>query len=316
MLDFALTLAADPISQVVNQKWSGGADGLWLWSAHIGNLVIAAIVTVGVLWYAANKIATGPESLGNERYLTRSKGASMIEVIICYMRDEVLKPFLGKRTGAFMPFLLTIFFFILINNLIGLVPISKALWLIVPEWKKEHVLPVGMTATQNIFVTAGLAFIAFLAINFAGIRELGLGGYLKHLTAEAPWFIWPIIIPIEIASTFIKPIALAIRLFANMTAGHILMVVLYGFAASGVALVVDGSGALKGVGALVTVASAAAAVGVFFLELLVAFIQAFVFTFLTTVFISQLEHHHEHGHDDAHHDGHHGHAKGHEHAHA
>lgn len=305
MLTASLTLAADPISQVVNQKWSASGDGTWLWSAHIGNLILAAILTVGVLWWAASKIKTGPESQGTDRYVTKSKGAHFLEVVICYLRDEVLKPFLGKRADKFLPFLLTLFFFILFNNLLGLIPISKTLWLIFPEWKKEHVLPLGMTATQNIFVTAGLAVIAFIVINIAGIREMGIGGYLKHLTAETPPALWPLMIPIEIASTFIKPIALAIRLFANMTAGHILMVVLYGFAASGIMLLMKGSV----VGGVITVASVVGAVGIFFLELLVAFIQAFVFTFLTTVFISQLEHHHEHEHDDAHHHGH-------EHAHA
>jgi F-type H+-transporting ATPase subunit a len=309
MIDAHLfTLAADPISQVVNQRWLTTEDGTWLWSAHLGNLVIAAIITVGMLWFAAKHIRTGPESLGADRYVTKNKFAHFLEVIICYVRDEVIVSLLGKRAAKFTPFLLTLFFFILVNNLLGMLPISKTLWLLFPEWKKSHILPVGMTATQNLWVTAGLAAIAFVVINLAGIRELGLGGYLKHLTAETPPVLWPLMIPIEIASTFIKPVALAIRLFANMTAGHVLMVVLYGFAASGLMLIMDGSFALKGVGTLVTIASAVGAVGIFFLELLVAFIQAFVFTFLTTVFISQLEHHDEHGHHDAH--------EGHEHAHA
>jgi F-type H+-transporting ATPase subunit a len=310
-----LLLAADPISQVVNQGWFIAEDGTWLWSAHIGNLLLAMLITVGILWFASTHIKTAPADLGSARYVTRNKFAHFIEVIICYLRDEVFQPFLGKRTYKFLPILLTLFFFILVNNLLGLVPISKALWLIFPDWKKAHVLPIGMTATQNLFVTAGLAIIAFLLINLAGIRELGIGGYLKHLTAEAPPFIWPLIIPIEIASTFIKPIALAIRLFANMTAGHILMVVLFSFAASGVMFVAnldpraDVGAGMRGIGLVITLASYIGAVGIFFLELLVAFIQAFVFTFLTTVFISQLEHHDEHGHDDAHHQGH-------EHAHA
>lgn len=309
------TLAADPISQVVNQGWWAASDGTWLWSAHMGNLVLAGLLTVGMLWFASSHIKTGPAALGSARYVTRNKFAHFIEVIICYLRDEVFQPFLGKRTYKFLPILLSLFFFILINNLLGLVPISKALWLLFPDWKANHILPVGMTATQNLFVTAALAFIAFIIVNIAGIRELGIGGYLKHLTADAPPFIWPLIIPIEIASTFIKPIALAIRLFANMTAGHILMVVLFSFAASGVAFLVnlDASQpvgpAMRGIGLVITLASYIGAVGIFFLELLVAFIQAFVFTFLTTVFISQLEHHDEHGHDDASHHGH-------EHAHA
>lgn len=302
-----LTLAADPLSQVVNQAWYS-VDGYWVWSAHVGNLLIAAVLTLLVITYTAGKVSLGPESLGTRRFMPRSRFAHLIEVLIVYLRDNMVQPLLGKRTNRFLPFILTMFFFILINNLLGLIPISKALWLVFPAWKAEHVLPVGMTATQNIYVTAGLAVIAFIVINLAGIRELGIGGYLKHLTAETPVVLWPLMIPIEIASTFIKPIALAIRLFANMTAGHILMVVLYGFAAMGIGLLVEGEAGLKAVGGLVSVASIVGALGIYMLELLVALIQAFVFCFLTCVFIAQLEHHHEHGHDDAHH--------GHEHAHA
>ncbi len=150
MIDANLfTLAADPISQVVNQRWISAEDGTWLWSAHLGNLVVAAIVTVGMLWFAARHIRTGPESLGADRYVTKNKFAHFLEVLICYIRDEVIVSLLGKRAAKFAPFLLTLFFFILVNNLLGMLPISKALWLIFPEWKKEHILPIGMTATQR-----------------------------------------------------------------------------------------------------------------------------------------------------------------------
>jgi F-type H+-transporting ATPase subunit a len=306
MTQTAFTLAADPISQIVNQVWTKTDSGWWLWSAHVANLLIAGALTWLLISYASSKIGTGPESEGNARYLTKSPLGSFVEVLICYFRDNVVKPFLGDRTEKFLPFLMTLFFFILINNLIGLVPIAKVLWAIFPEWKKDHILPVGMTATQNIYVTAALAAISFVVINIAGIRRLGLGGYLKHLTGEAPIFVWPIMIPIEIAGLFIKPVALAIRLFANMTAGHVLMVVLFTFAAEGIAKIASGSISSVAVGGIVGFASFFGAVAITFLELMVAFIQATVFVFLVTVFIGQLDHHHEHGHEGEH---------GHEHAH-
>jgi F-type H+-transporting ATPase subunit a len=109
-------------------------------------------------------------------------------------------------------------------------------------------------------------------------------------------------IPIEIMGTIIKPVALALRLFANMTAGHILVAVLFGFAGLGLS-----GGMSYAVGGSVTLLSCLATVAIYFLEIFVAFLQAFVFMFLTTVFISQLSHHHDHEHDEAH---------GHEHAHA
>ena len=135
-----------------------------------------------------------------------------------------------------------------------------------------------------------LAFVSFLVINIAGIREMGIKGYLKHLTAGAPVFVWPLMIVIEAAGIFIKPVALAIRLFANMTAGHILLATIFMFVGmaieAGLAIAVP-----------VTLISAIAGIAINFLELFVAFLQAFVFMFLTAVFISMLENH-DHEHDE------------------
>ena len=142
-------------------------------------------------------------------------------------------------------------------------------------------------------VTAALATVAFFVINIAGIRELGAWEYCKHLTGGAPWYVAILMVPIEILSTFIKPIALALRLFANMTAGHILVATLFMFVGMGLK-----AGVLIGSG--VTLVSSVAAIAIYFLELFVAFLQAFVFMFLTAVFIGQLAHHGEHHDDHAH----------------
>lgn len=314
------TLAAEnPVDHVVNIGYKVadlfGIHGVWVWSSHVGTLLLAGILTFIVLWWASGKIATGPESAGSERYVTRNPFAHAVEVICIYLRDQTAEPLLGHRTRSFMPLLWTVFFFILINNLLGLVPFTDVAHIADhfvaghdADGQPKHLFTglIGATATQNIFVTAALSLVAALVINLAGIRELGLGGYLHHLTAGTPWYLWPLMIPIEIIGTFIKPVALALRLFANMTAGHILVAVLFMFAVQGIGMLASGGlGIVLGGG--ISLISVISAIAIYFLELFVAFLQAFVFMFLTTVFISQLSHHGEH----EHHDGH-----DHEHAHA
>ena len=285
------TLAAgDPVSHVINHPiWE--VDGWWLWTSAQTNMVLAALIMVFGGFIVAKAVSTGNEGEGHARWITKSRFAHTVEVICGYLRESTVRPLLHERTNRFMPFLWTIFFFILINNLLGLVPLLDLHNLIAgtfaPEIVAEHRAFIGGTATQSIYITAALSLLAGLMINYAGLRELGVAGYLKHLTAEAPIFVWPIIIPIEILGTFIKPIALSIRLFANMTAGHILVAVLLGFAA-------DGFIRLDFIGLPVGIISSVAVIAIYFLELFVAFLQAFVFMFLTTVFISLLAHHGEH----------------------
>lgn len=310
--NFSMLAATNPVDHVVNQVYRMGElfglKQVWVWSSHVGTLLLAGLLTVLVLWWAASKIATGPERLGHERYVTRNPLAHAIEVVAVYLRENTVRPLLGSRTDRFMPFLWTLFFFILMCNLLGLVPIGDVTHL-VDSVTGKHWLGglVGATPTQNIFVTAALALMAALVINLAGIRELGLGGYIKHLTAGTPAYLWPLMVPIEIVGTIIKPVALALRLFANMTAGHILVAVLFMFAVSGLGMVAKSSLAGIGMGSAISLASALAAVAIYFLELFVAFLQAFVFMFLTTVFIAQLSHHGDHEHHGDH---------DHEHAHA
>ncbi len=315
MMDFLTTLAAEggsPVDHVVNHKGVVGnlfgLENVWIWSGHVGSLLLATLVLCILGPWVAGKIATGPESDGNERYVTKGLFAHMIEVICVYLRDSVVQPMLGKRTDSFMPFLWTLFFFVLVNNLIGLVPLLDLQHVLSSKMKDNHLAYIGGTATQSLYVTGVLATISFLVVNIAGIRELGLMGYLKHLTGGAPMYIWPILVPVEFLGTFIKPVALALRLFANMTAGHILMAALFGFVGSGVLMLMDGGFKGLALGSLISVVSFVGVLAIYFLELFVAVLQAFIFMFLTTVFISQLSHHdHDHEHDHGH---------GHEHAHA
>jgi len=252
-------------------------------------LLVVTILFILVMNMVANAIAVGPESKGNERFRTKGKVANLIEVIVDYLLNTVIRPQLGHDAKKFAPFLLTIFFFILFNNLFGLIPfldLQHLLGGLIAD--NSHFAVIGGTATGRLAVTAALAIVAFIVWNIHGIRSGGVGGWLHHFLGGGPAYLAPIMVPVEIVGTIVKPAALAVRLFANMTAGHVLLAVIIGFTAAA-------PKALGAMGAPITLVAAIAAVLITFLELFVAFLQAFIFMFLTTLFIAQLAHHH---HDD------------------
>ncbi len=254
-------------------------------------MLIVSVILVLVLLPAARAIGTGPRAEGDDRYITRGVFAQMIEVIVLYLRDKVIVPQLGAEARKFTPFLLTLFFFILFNNLMGLLPLLDLQHLIGSAWGDSHFAVVGGTATGRLAVTGGLAVMAFLLWQINGVRSAGLLPWLKHYTGGGPWYLAPIMVPVEIMGTFVKPFALALRLFANMTAGHVLLAVLLSFTAAA-------PKALGLLGAPITLVALGGSVAIYMLELFVAFLQAFIFMFLTTLFIAQLAHHHhdEHAH--------------------
>jgi len=182
-----------------------------------------------------------------------------LEVLILFVRDEIGAKCIGKGHEKYTGYLLTTFFFILTCNLLGLVP--------------------GMsTATGAISVTAALAVIAFLMIQLAGIRNYGVVGHIKNLVPHGlPTMILPIMIPVEILGMLTKPFALAVRLFANMTAGHVVILSLIGLI-----FILEH--------AAVAAVAVPFALFIYVLELLVAFIQAFIFTLLTALFIGMSAH--------------------------
>ena len=287
--------ASNPLDHVVDKALVKGDGPSWastIISMNMVTMVLIAVLLIFTLKLAADAIATGPESQGNERYLTKGKFAQMIEVVVLYMRDNIIKPQLGDDTNKFLPYLLTLFFFILYNNVLGLVPLIDLQYLI-----GLKATPVGGTATANIAVTAALALIAFIVIQVSGLRASGLKGWTSHFLGGAPVYLAPIMVPVEVMGMFIKPFALAIRLFANMTAGHTLLATLLMFTL----LAFQGLGPVWGTG--VSFVSFLGMVPLMFLELFVAFLQAFIFMFLTTVFIAQLRHH-DHHHDEEHGDAH------------
>lgn len=230
--------------------------------AWIGSLILLIVV-----FRLAGRYKRG---IGRE---TAPKGLwqNMMETVILFVRDDIVRPNLGDKTPKFLPYLLTIFFFILFCNLIGLVPF-------------------GATATSNLMITAVLSIFTFFMTQIGGSRD-----YWMHVfnPPGVPGFVKPILVPIEILGLFTKPFALAIRLFANMTAGHLVILSLFGL------IFIFGSlfGTVAGYG--VAVVSVAFSIFIYFLELLVALIQAYVFTMLSALFIGMaVEEHHHHDHED------------------
>lgn len=189
----------------------------------------------------------------------RGRLTNFFEAIAVFIRDEVVMPNMGAAGRPFMPFFLTIFFFILFCNLLGLFPYSA-------------------TATGNVNVTAGLAICTFLITQGMGIAQNGFLGYCKSFVPGGiPAWVLPILVPIEIVSAFIKPFALCIRLFANMVAGHVVILVFLGL------VVILQHEAV----AVLAVPFAAA---VYLLEIFIAFVQAFIFTLLSAIFIGMAAH--------------------------
>ncbi|HQU74643.1 MAG TPA: F0F1 ATP synthase subunit A, partial [Calditrichia bacterium] len=219
-------------------------------TTHVLMLWIAGILLTLLFWFKFRKYDGNPKGF--------LSGA--LETIVLFIRDEIAIPNMGKSLGlAMTPFLCTMFFFILTLNLLGLIPIFA-------------------TATGNINVTAGMAIVTFLLTQLYGIKKNGLGGYLSHLVPSGvPVFLLPIMIPIEIMGLFTKPFALAMRLFANMVAGHTVIYALIGL------IIVLGHWAVSFV-------SIPMAVAINFLELFVAFLQAFIFTMLSALFIGMSAH--------------------------
>ena len=228
---------------------------------HVIWMLIAAFTVGALLIFAANAQGRQTRAVGH------SKGfAGGIEAMVLYIRNEVIIPNVGHHGNGFVPFLLTLFFFILFCNLWGIFP-----------W--------GSTATGNVSVTATLAIITFFVVEAAGMRAQGIG-YLntifywnKDLNIVLRVLLFLILSPIEFIGKLTKPFALTIRLFANMTAGHIVVLALIGM-----------------IFAFKSIASGAPflmAVAINMLELFVAFLQAFIFTLLSSVFIGQIrEAHH------------------------
>ena len=207
---------------------------------HILMMWIAGLIVILLFRLSFRKVDLVPRGIAN-----------LLEAMILFVRVEIVYANFGKAGRGYVSYFLTLFFFILVCNLLGLVPYAS-------------------TATGNISVTAALAGISFVVIQGSGIKKKGFIKYARDIIPPGiPFWLVPVMIPVEIVSMLTKPFALCIRLFANMTGGHIVLLALFGL-----------------------LTSFKFAPIIFFplaislIELLIALIQAYIFTFLTSVFVS------------------------------
>jgi F-type H+-transporting ATPase subunit a len=216
-------------------------------SLHGVMVLLACVLLIVVFVGLYDKKSRVPRGLTN-----------LLEVMVLFIRDQIVMPYLGKEDGRrMMPLFCTFFFFVLFLNLLGLIPAFA-------------------TATSNINVTAALALITLSFMVFGAIYKNGVGGFFHALIPSGvPAPIVALLLPIEIAGLLIKCFALMIRLFANMLAGHIVILSLLGV------VVLMGAKALPAV---------ALACGIYILELFVAFLQAYIFTLLSAMFVGSMYH--------------------------
>lgn len=211
-------------------------------------LIASALLIIGLSIAArSNSKNKVPKGFGN-----------FIEMIIVFLRDEVVVPSMGHAGEKYLPFFFTLFFFILTGNFLGLIPFLS-------------------TPTGSISITAGLAIITFIMTQALGMKNNGIFGYWKGLVPPGiPVFVLPIMIVVEFLGILTKPFALCIRLFANMTAGHVVILALIGLIFS------------LGYGA--TPVSIGFALFIYLLEILVGLLQAYIFTMLSALFIGMAVH--------------------------
>ncbi len=230
---------------------------------NVVQMILALTIFVWIMLAVAKRYKRG------EGVTSAPKGTqNLIETVVNFVKDDVAKPALGHKYPKYLPLLLTIFFFILVNNLFGLIPGSA-------------------NVTGNIAFTLVLAVIAFIVILFSSNKH-----YWGHIfNPPVPIGVKPILVPVEILGVFTKPFALMIRLFANMVAGHILIICL-------ISLIFILGALNEYVGIGFAPISIGFTVFIYFIEILVALLQAFIFTMLTAVFIGQAF---EGGHDDVDH---------------
>ena len=229
---------------------------------HVVYMVVAAVLVFLTMWWGGRQVVRR-----HREGKAPSGFGGTVEALVLFVRDDVAVANIGHGGEKFAPLILTLFFFILFCNLLGL-------------------LPWGATPTGNLAVTGGLALIAFAVIEGSGMVALGPKGYLKTIVMVPPGMTGVgavimafIMTPVELIGKVVKPFALCLRLFANMTAGHFVILSLVGL------IFVFGSWLVAG-GTVLFV------LFMLCLELLVAFLQAYIFALLTSVFIGLMQHEH------------------------
>lgn len=268
----AYSIGIEPFFSVHWHRWP---DTHWLGltvnltpTKHVVFLFIAALLVFLTMWLTGRQL----ERQGASERAPRGF-ANAMEAFVLWVRDDIAIANIGDDGAKFAPYIMALFFFILYANLLGLVP---------------H----GSTATGNLAVTSALAITAFFTIEVSGFVKLGPKGYIRTIFPPAPGLTGvPAVLmsaamgPIEVLSKLVKPVALAIRLFGNMTAGHFAILSLFSLIFLFANLpILPRWGIGLGTSAIV--------VGIMLLEIFVAFLQAYVFALLTSVFIGLMQHEH------------------------
>ncbi len=283
--------ALDPLEHVVQHPWVqsrfeiAGHPFTFTWMSNQICMEIAAAALL--LLTLVPMFARLRSRLEEPEELVPHGVPNFVEAVCQFFRENLGRPQLGEHTDRLMPLIWTVFFFILTCNLLGLLPLAAFTKPVMQSYA------AGGTPTANIWMNGTLAVFALLAILANGFRVQGLA-YFKHFL-PGPLWLAPLLIPVEIMGLIAKIFALAVRLFANMLAGHLLLAIL--LALIGMSYVGVGAAGASAIGGLVVIGS----VAINLLELFVAFLQAFIFTFLVIVFIGQAIQHegHEHEHEEA-----------------
>ncbi|MFN0116785.1 MAG: F0F1 ATP synthase subunit A [Elusimicrobiota bacterium] len=242
---------------LIDQKWGTLQLGSLAipFSKHAFLLCSSAVLLTAVIPLLARRWQTA-----HAASYVPSGSRGLLEIFVMFIRDQIVIPNMGHEGLKYLPYFLTLFFFILTSNLIGLIPGSA-------------------TATGNISVTAALAVCTLLLMNFAGIREHGFIHHVKNFVPHGvPGWLAPLVFPLEVIGMFAKAFALTVRLFANMIAGHIVILAFLSL--------------IFLVGGVMIIPSVALALAMMMLELFVCFVQAFIFTFLTSIFVGSTLHPH------------------------
>lgn len=290
MISLSILASSNPLDHVVpHTLFEVGSVSV---SNHMLMTVVAGTLMLATFLLVFRRCRMVPSGVQN-----------FFESICVYFREEVARPVLHEHTDRFIPFIWTAFFFILFSNLLGMVPLGSILYLVVGlPFGMEHLKEVYGTATGSIYVTGALAGLTFIAIHIGGIsnnvsrqrasgRSLPLAAVLgffvywykivPHIAGITGILLFPLLFFLEFLGAVVKSFALAIRLFANMIAGHIVLAVLLLFITL-----------CKTVfsGIMVGSISVLGSVAISCLELFVAFLQAYIFAFLSTLFIGMAVH--------------------------
>lgn len=281
-------------------KYSGGLP--LHFTRRVVQMLLIGLLLVLLLSLGARRISRDP-------YRISGRFSNMLETLFQWCRRDILGPNMHGRAKGFYSYILTLFFFILFLNLAGLLPPlgegAQKVWqhfFEKGEYAKYHgpgstesnfiALWPGVTVTGDISVTLALALLTALMIWVAGFRYQGPSYLWQVIPKGVPPALFPLLWPLEfIVSPLAKGFALSIRLLANMTAGHVIILALMGFIFQSASLWYGGLGSILG-GAAISLASLSGVLAIYFLEIMVAFLQAFIFTLLTALFIGSAMHRH------------------------